>query len=149
MPNQFTGPVADADRFWARVTKTDTCWLWDKSGRYGYGRFCAGARPYRTVHAHRWAYEALIGPIPEGLELDHLCRNRACVNPVHLEPVSHQVNVLRGFSPSAENSHRTHCPQGHPLEGANLYRYQNERQCRTCRAEASRRFKEQRASAAA
>lgn len=83
-----------ASRFWLRVHKTDDCWLWTSTLRRGYGRFWIA--PGRFVPAHRFAYELLVGPIPEGLELDHLCRNPACVNPAHLDPVTHRENVRRG-----------------------------------------------------
>jgi hypothetical protein len=83
--------------------------------------------------AHRLVYEELVGPIPEGMELDHLCRNTSCVNPAHLEPVPHRVNVLRGVGPTAENAVKTECVNGHPLTGRNLcIRKEGGRKCRTC-----------------
>lgn len=87
----------DVQRFWAKVTKTETCWLWTGSLTHdGYGRF---RLPTGHVLAHRWSYEQLVGPIPEGLVLDHVhkrgCRHRNCVNPAHLEPVTNAVNVAR------------------------------------------------------
>lgn len=74
----------------------------------------AGGRR-RAVLAHRLAYEILVGPVPAGLTLDHLCRNRACMNPAHLEPVTMRANVLRGEAPAARQARRTHCRHGHPL----------------------------------
>ena len=74
-------------RFWAKVNKTDTCWLWTASTLNGYGQIKAGGRFGKILLAHRVAYEMLVGPIPEGLQLDHLCRVTLCVNPKHLEPV--------------------------------------------------------------
>lgn len=89
------------------------CWLW--SGQIdakGYGR--VSKRAYRPVLAHRAVYLALVGPVPEGLELDHLCRVESCVNPAHLEPVTHQVNCARGANSGVE----THCKKGHLKTGA-------------------------------
>lgn len=86
--------------------------------------------------AHKWAYESIVGPVPEGMELDHLCRNRACVNPAHLEAVSRRVNQLRGLSISAKNARKTHCVHGHPLTGENVYEWRGSRYCRACRAAA-------------
>lgn len=86
----------------------------------------------RSVYAHRAAYEAMIGPIPEDRELDHLCRNRACVNPWHLEPVTAQTNMLRGVSPTARLVAANRCKQGHELFGENLRHYGYGRRCRTC-----------------
>lgn len=88
---------------------------------------------------HRLAYAWLVGQIPAGLTLDHLCRNTVCVNPLHLEPVTHRVNVLRGQSGVAANARKTGCPQGHPFDEINTYHYRGQRHCRTCRAEANRR----------
>jgi hypothetical protein len=83
------------ERFWPKVCKTETCWLWTAfKNRDGYGRFNAGGN--QPVLVHRFAYELLVGPIAEGLELDHLCRVRACVRPEHLEPVPHRENLRRG-----------------------------------------------------
>ncbi|MBO0884191.1 MAG: HNH endonuclease [Mycobacterium sp.] len=83
--------------------------------------------------AHVFAYELLVGPIPTGMQLDHLCRNRSCVNPDHLEPVSQRVNLLRGATQPAFNTAKTHCPQGHPYEGDNLaFNRDGSRFCRTC-----------------
>ncbi len=119
-----------AERFWEKVQKTDGCWEWLASRVAGYGRFRAVSGEAH-VQAHRWAYEALIGPIPDGLEIDHLCRNRGCVNPAHLEPVTARENVRRGIAPAAVNARKTHCPRGH------LYDYTwpsgFRRGCRECK----------------
>lgn len=102
------------------------CWLWTGalSGN-GYGRFWERGR---LVIPHRFLYIALIGEVPVGLELDHLCRNPLCVNPVHLEPVTHKVNMSRG-----QNAAKTHCPQGHLYMGDNLIFRSGGRGCRACR----------------
>lgn len=105
-------------------------WLWTASLIRGYGQFRVNHRP---AYAHRYAYEHLVGPVPEGLELDHLCRVRRCVNPDHLQPVTHRQNVLRGDSPTADNAVKTHCPTGHPYDEANTYRRDDgHRKCRAC-----------------
>lgn len=117
------------ERFFRHISHEDAngCWIWDKPnlGR-GYGQFFGGA--------HRWSYEFFVGEIPEGLHLDHLCRNRACVNPCHLDPVPRRINILRGTSQSAINARKTHCVRGHPFDSGNTYvTPDGRRQCRTCR----------------
>jgi len=90
--------------------------------------------------AHRVLYEWTVGPVPAGLELDHLCRVRRCVRPSHLEPVSRRENLLRGVTIPAAHVAKTHCPAGHPYVGANLeLRPRGYRVCRTCHRERSRR----------
>lgn len=113
------------------------CWLWTANlDTSGYGRFWFEGR---TVSAHRFSYEQLIGPIPEGLDIDHLCRVRHCVNPEHMEPVTRQVNGLRGVGPQAVHAAQTHCIRGHELAGDNLiiveYTGRPARSCRACRQE--------------
>ena len=123
------------DRFWSKVRVLGNgCWEWNgaKTSR-GYG--CL-RRQGRLLYAHRVAREALVGPIPKGLESDHLCRNHACVHPLHIETVTHRVNLIRGSMPAVNRARqlaKTHCPQGHPYSGVNLYRSNGKRHCRTCR----------------
>lgn len=106
------------------------CVLYEPAGRDGYARTRASGR---TFLAHRWMYEQMVGPIPTGLQLDHLCRVRNCVNPRHLEPVTQRINILRGTAPTAINATKTHCPKGHVLAGYNLAPSRKGRgQCRTC-----------------
>lgn len=115
------------------------CWLWTGwLNDDGYARF--HLTKTKTVFAYKWYYELKHGPIPDGLELDHKCRVRACVNDIHLEPVTHSENVKRGIAGDLMRARRaliTHCPQGHPYSGDNLYIYTNanggkQRFCRTC-----------------
>lgn len=96
-----------------------------------------------TFYVHRVAWETLRGPIPDGMQLDHLCRQRACWNPDHLEPVSPRENVLRGVGITAMNAKKTHCPQGHPYDDANTgITSTGKRRCRACGREAFHRHKE-------
>lgn len=122
-----------ADRFWAKVDKTSSCWRWIGAVKSnGYGNFWDG----RYWNAHRWAYEALVGPIPAGLTIDHLCRNRQCVNPDHLEPVTMAVNLERGTSRAAVSAYhaaRTHCKRGHAKTPENTYYHESGNQCQPCR----------------
>jgi len=128
------------NRFWDRVKKRHSNFCWDWLGlknERGYGRFWMNGKLRK---AHVVAYGWLIGRIPEGMELDHLCRNTSCVNPSHLQPVTHAENVRRGASPAAKNQARAKCVNGHPFSGKNLYLYKGiHRHCRTCRATRSNR----------
>lgn len=124
-------------RFWPKVERTEGCWLWTAGlNDCGYGWFNPGAG-MSPVRAHRWAYEQIVGPIPEGLDLDHLCRVRNCVNPEHLEPVTRRENVQRGWVGRIP----AECPHGHEYTPANTYTYRGKRQCKACRRayEATRR----------
>ena len=119
------------EHFWAKVFVefTSGCWLWVGAVTgTGYGNF---AIRRKTVNAHRVAYTALVGPIPGNMELDHLCRVRACCNPTHLECVTHAENVRRGNA-AAFHRDKTHCPKGHEYTGSNTRLYCGRRFCRTC-----------------
>lgn len=125
----------DVSKFWSNCEKGEMheCWPWRGRLYGGYGKY---GFAYRQFLAHRLAFILTHGSIPSGLTLDHLCRNRACINPAHLEPVTLAENVLRGESPPTKNRERTHCLNGHPLSGSNLYFYgpmKNWRGCLTCR----------------
>jgi hypothetical protein len=149
-----TGPEMqrDAAIFWMNVErKPGGCWEWTAShneARRGYGQ--AKFRG-RVRQAHLIAYELLIGPIPEGLQLDHLCRNTACVNPVHLEPVTQRENILRSDAPSAIAYRADTCTKGHPLTPENVYRRPSKptkRECRICMYEGQRARRARRKEAA-
>ena len=117
------------ERLFDRVAITETCWLWTGyRNRMGYGQFG------RNEPAHRVAYELLVGPIPDGLVLDHLCRNPPCVNPDHLEPVTNVENLQRGVGPSAQNARKARCKNGHEFTSENTYIRPDGggRQCRRC-----------------
>ena len=131
--------VTPKDRFTSKHSIGTGCWEWHAYlDRDGYGTFWLDGTNRR---AHRVAYEIYIGPIPDGLELDHLCRNRACVRPDHLEPVTSQVNNLRGEGPAAAFARATHCVKGHLLDGENLYeRPGGGRRCIECGRAAARRY---------
>lgn len=109
-----------------------SCWLWIASKfRNSYGQFRDEA--LKTVGAHQFSFRHFKGPIPEGLQIDHLCRVRHCVNPDHLEAVTCRENLLRGATITAEHAAKTHCPQGHPYDGENTYHYEGTRGCLKCR----------------
>lgn len=129
------------DRFLEKFTEDPKtgCWRWTAYIKpNGYAYFGLG-REEGAVYAHRWAYEYFVGPIPSGMDLDHLCRVRHCVNPAHLEPVPRRTNLLRGKTAPAENVAKTHCPHGHEYSPENTYVDSvGSRHCKACRLERSR-----------
>lgn len=123
-------PIPPAQRFESKTRPAaNGCIEWAGSiNGSGYGTFYAGER--KSVVAHRWAYQHYVGDIPPGMYLDHLCRNRTCVNPSHLEPVTQRENLRRGET----NASKAHCPQRHPYSEENTYVVPSsgQRKCRTC-----------------
>lgn len=105
------------------------CWVWTKYIQNGYGMVGYGKRIWRV---HRIVYHLMVAVVPEELTLDHLCRNRACCNPKHLEPVTNRENWLRGESLTRRNSKKTHCPAGHPYTESNTYLVPGRRRSRFC-----------------
>lgn len=136
--------VPAADRLIARIAVDDNgCWNYPTLNDGGYGVIGRGHRSAGTLRTHRVMYELLIGPIPAGLVLDHLCRNRACCNPDHLEPVTQAENNARGIRKSAQ----THCAKGHALSGDNLRETARQRICRTCERIRSREYQQRKRAA--
>jgi hypothetical protein len=130
--------------FWNHVQMTDSCWMWIGAlTPLGYGTFRGGKN---KIFAHRFSYELMFGPIPEGLVIDHLCRVHGCVNPEHLEPVTICINNARGESPLAVNGRKMECPRGHQNYDVNI---DGQRFCLTCRRELDRRRYPARKAAAA
>jgi hypothetical protein len=120
-------------RVMQKVTVTGGCWVYRGAlTPKGYGRTNLRRR---SIPTHRFVYSMLVGPVPDDLTIDHLCRNRACCNPAHLEPVTNRENVLRGVGPTAKNARKTHCIRGHEFTPENTYGYEGYpgRGCRICR----------------
>lgn len=106
------------------------CWIWQKQlSPDGYGRFKVNGE---QIYAHIYSYNLFIGPVPDGLELDHRCRVHSCVNPDHLEAVTHRENTLRGTGPTAVNARKTHCDHGHEFTVENTRIAKGKRHCRAC-----------------
>lgn len=138
------------ERFWEKVNRAGptsldrpdlgACWIWTAFTHDGYGRFWFEGRNWP---AHRWLYESMHGPIADGYEPDHLCRNRACINPQHIEVVTQAENVRRGgvqrrghaYGNALVQTQKTHCPKNHAYDEANTRMYRGKRNCRACARE--------------
>ena len=131
MPGRARYPWQIENYFWQHIVVVDSCWEWI-GGTNGVGYGVITIKNRRTL-AHRYAYELRKGQISEGLTIDHLCRNRGCVNPDHLEAVTNRENILRGESPYAKKSRQTHCLHGHEFTPENtMIPKDGRRRCRTC-----------------
>ena len=131
------------ERFWDKVEPCPMsgCWHWTAAGTgNGYGQIFFDGK---VRMAHRVSYEVLVSPIPDGLQIDHLCRNRGCCNPTHLEPVTPRENTMRSDSPRLARERqlsKTHCPRGHEYDEENTRIYRGKRNCRACDRERWRRL---------
>ena len=130
--------TAPESRFFAKVRQSGDCWEWTGTTNNGYGHFWTGDS---RVYAHRLAFEFLRDEIPADLQIDHLCRNRLCVNPWHMEPVTARINTLRGSGVTARLAVLTHCKHGHEFTPQNTIRIPQGRQCRTCRRAIEARYR--------
>lgn len=157
-PKLFEAPSKqDTERFWSSVDKTDDCWNWKAGLNQGYGVFLTPTIG-RKWGAHRFAYETVVGPLPDGLVIDHRCHSdavargectggddcphRRCVNPDHLEPVTVRENTMRGAGPTSINAKKTHCPRGHEFTLENTgYEPSGGRKCRRCAVRADARYR--------
>ncbi len=125
-----------SDRFWSKVEQVGDCWEWTAARTNGYGVFRLAGRNFS---AHRLAYELMVAEIPDGLQIDHLCRNRACVNPAHMEPVTNRENTLRGLAPAVNRARELNgdtCSRGHRYAdpGVTYVTSRGYRVCRRCKA---------------
>lgn len=141
MKQSWTRTYADIDdRFWKKVEKRpDGCMIWTAALNRGYGIFSVKrGRKWKSTLAGRWLYQRINGPIPPGLDLDHVCHNPSCVNPDHLEPVTHKVNLDRAFRQRGRKSGptkpKTHCLRGHEYTLENTYWQGKKKNIRTCKA---------------
>jgi hypothetical protein len=147
--NRRRGSVAERLERLSVPEPNSGCVLWlGCIAKSGYGRFGLRADDKHVTSAYVAAYLTFVGPVPPGMELDHLCRNRACIAVWHLEPVTHRVNLLRGETQAAENASKETCIHGHAFDERNTYWRPdgNGRQCRTCQRQINRRCEQRRAS---
>jgi len=123
-PEGFVMPSVE-ERFWAKVIRTDACWKW--LGAHDSDGYSSFSFEGRSIRAHQYSYWLAFGQMPLMLEIDHLCRNPGCVNPKHLQAVTHQTNMHRGHWGQTR-----HCIRGHPFDALNTYHYRGKRYCRQC-----------------
>lgn len=135
-------PRPDWERFWPKVDADGDCWEWTAAiGTHGYGMFrSTSSGRVRTMTAHQWAWETLVGPIPAGKQLDHLCHNRCCVNVgAHLRVATPRQQTENGWSPARFNGARSRCIKGHPFDRMKMQDGRPTRVCSTCEKERKRR----------
>ena len=121
------------ERFWPKVNKTEGCWVWMASlTAQGYGQISGKPLTQSPLLAHRVSWEFANGPIPTSMQIDHLCRNRRCVNPSHMEVVDNRTNTLRGIGLTAVNARKTVCKRGHQLSAENVRIWRGMRFCLQC-----------------
>jgi len=141
-------PAPVSERIMRRVAIVESgCWIWQGgTDRKGYGMMRAGAADgFRHGYTHRLSYETFVGPIPDGLVIDHLCRVPPCCNPAHLEPVTTGENSRRGIGPSRRKEWartRTHCFRGHEFTSENILIKKRQRSCRQCERDANTRYRQ-------
>lgn len=126
--------LTDAQRLWRRFYRdANGCWIWTGATTNGYGRVGMSDPRRRTVLAHRAMYELIVGPIPDGMTLDHLCEVTLCINPMHLEPCAPKDNTLRSTRNPLMVAYRNRtCTKGHPISGDNRMKHGTKYECRTC-----------------
>lgn len=134
MSNSAIHNLQQDQRFMAKVSIDSNTGCWNWTGSTNWGGYARITRGNKSQSAHRYAYMFIHGPVSSSLDLDHLCRNRRCVNPHHLDPVTRKENLYRGKTLTASRAAQTHCKRGHELKGSNLELLRNgTRRCKACK----------------